>query len=337
MYNKGLVSVITSTYNKAKYLELTLAGFLGQTYKNFEIVVVDDGSTDDTQDIIKMYSDRIDIKYFWQEHQGIAIARNNALELAKGDYIIVIDDDRIPCPEFIYEHKMHLDTDEKVLCIGKEGTILSIFYPDVLLDFNSKIKMFRDYPILQKVNYFELMNVDNICNDFQHTVERCFMNYTSNSLQIEEYGKDLTELYLAWSRAYGGNISFKRSMCSKDVYYDVQYIGYGMEDIDFSYQFYLQGFKYIYLRKAINYHQEHPRGIDEGRSMYKNVSYFFEKYQTLETLLLKMDWERKLTFSEVNSFLKVLSKYNDILDKAINEFSIRNKELGKVVQEEVYN
>lgn len=321
--NESLVSIITSTYNKAKYLELTLAGFVCQTYKNFEIVVVDDGSTDDTQKIIKEYADKINIVYFRQENQGIASARNTALKLARGDYIIVIDDDRIPCPEFVYEHKRQLDINEKVLCIGKEGNVLSVFREGVILDFNNKIKIFQEYPILQEVKYYELLNADDIIKDFQYAIRRCFLEYTSNSLQMEEYEKNFAEFYFAWSRAYGGNISFRRSMCKEEIYYDTQYVGYGMEDIDFSYQFYLQGFKYIYVEKAVNYHQEHPRGADEGRSMYKNVSYFFKKYQTLETILLKMDWENKLTFNDVNSFLKILCKFYDTLEEAIKEFGKR--------------
>jgi len=76
------VSVIIPTYNRVYYLINAIKSVLDQTYKNFEIIVIDDGSVDDTRNIIKKYDE---IKYFYVNHVG--------LENAKGEYIAFLDSD----------------------------------------------------------------------------------------------------------------------------------------------------------------------------------------------------------------------------------------------------
>ncbi len=93
---KDLISVVIPAYNCGKYIPETLDSILNQTYRNFEIVVVDDGSTDDTQEALRPYSGKI--KYFHQKNGGLANARNRGLELAKGSYLALCDGDDIWLP-----------------------------------------------------------------------------------------------------------------------------------------------------------------------------------------------------------------------------------------------
>jgi len=85
-----LVSVIIAVYNGEKYINEAIESVLNQTYRNIELIVVDDGSTDSTANIVKRYKD---IKYIFQEHKGKYAARNLAMENAHGDYITFIDAD----------------------------------------------------------------------------------------------------------------------------------------------------------------------------------------------------------------------------------------------------
>ncbi|MEL6562461.1 MAG: glycosyltransferase family 2 protein [Bacteroidota bacterium] len=88
-----LVSVLMITYNRANYLEESINSVLYQTYSNLEIVVLDDGSTDDTQVVIKRISDER-LKYHRINHIGlISKVRNESLKLASGEYIAFIDSD----------------------------------------------------------------------------------------------------------------------------------------------------------------------------------------------------------------------------------------------------
>ena len=87
------VSVIIPAYNGDRYIKDAIAGILAQTYTDYEIIVVDDGSTDNTPQIVQQYGDKI--KYFSQANQGVAASRNLGLAVAEGEYISFLDQDDI--------------------------------------------------------------------------------------------------------------------------------------------------------------------------------------------------------------------------------------------------
>lgn len=91
------VSVIIPAYNRAFIIGQTIDSVLQQTYGNYEIIVVDDGSTDNTYEALKPYWDKI--RYEYKENGGIASARNRGLELAQGEYIAFLDSDDFWKPE----------------------------------------------------------------------------------------------------------------------------------------------------------------------------------------------------------------------------------------------
>lgn len=92
-----LVSVITPTYNRAKFLKEAISSILNQDYPNFELIVVDDGSIDETASIIDDYGNRI--KYIRIAHQGVSRARNVGISQAKGELISFLDSDDIWRPK----------------------------------------------------------------------------------------------------------------------------------------------------------------------------------------------------------------------------------------------
>ena len=86
------ISVIIPTFNYGKYIERAIDSILTQTYQDFEIIVVDDGSTDNTKEIIRSKkSDKI--RYFYQENKGAPAARNKGIVESKGKYIAFLDAD----------------------------------------------------------------------------------------------------------------------------------------------------------------------------------------------------------------------------------------------------
>ena len=92
--DEDLISIIVPVYNVEKYLEQCLESLLNQTYKNIEIIVVNDGSTDQSLDILNKYSFKDNrIKLYSQKNQGISAARNTALEHINGKYIMFVDSD----------------------------------------------------------------------------------------------------------------------------------------------------------------------------------------------------------------------------------------------------
>ena len=86
-----LVSVVVTAYNHGRYIQETLRSVFAQTYSNFEVIVVDDGSTDDTSIKLQAFKDRI--LYVHQENQGVAASRNAGVQKAKGEFIALLDGD----------------------------------------------------------------------------------------------------------------------------------------------------------------------------------------------------------------------------------------------------
>jgi glycosyltransferase involved in cell wall biosynthesis len=93
------VSICIPTYNRKEYLKETLESIFAQTYQDYEIIVVDDGSTDGTEEMIRKIS--APITYHWQENGGDAAARNKLIQLARGKYISFIDSDDLLFPDAI--------------------------------------------------------------------------------------------------------------------------------------------------------------------------------------------------------------------------------------------
>jgi glycosyltransferase involved in cell wall biosynthesis len=89
------VSVILPTYNCARYLPESVESVLSQTCKYIELIVVDDGSTDNTKEVMDRYALRPEVAYVYQGHAGLPAARNAGLEKASGEYIAFIDADDI--------------------------------------------------------------------------------------------------------------------------------------------------------------------------------------------------------------------------------------------------
>ena len=121
----SLVSVVIPTFNRRDYITTALDSVLAQTYKDYEIVIIDDGSSDDTKEVLKPYQD--DIRYFYQENRGISGARNRGIRESRGDYIALLDSDDYWLPE-----KLKCQTDrikEEPEC-GMVATRCSSIAPD---------------------------------------------------------------------------------------------------------------------------------------------------------------------------------------------------------------
>jgi len=101
------VSVIIPTYNREKYIVETLQSVFAQTFTDYEVIVIDDGSTDNTSDVLKPYLDRI--VYLRKPNGGQGSARNAGIKMAKGAYIAFLDSDDLWMPEKLLLQVGYLD------------------------------------------------------------------------------------------------------------------------------------------------------------------------------------------------------------------------------------
>ncbi|QIT56556.1 glycosyltransferase family 2 protein [Aquisalimonas sp. 2447] len=93
-----LISIVTPTFNRAGYLPVAIDSVLAQTFPNLEYLIVDDGSTDNTSDVVNSYDDER-IRYFRQENQGQSVARNVGIENSRGEFVCFLDSDDAWVPE----------------------------------------------------------------------------------------------------------------------------------------------------------------------------------------------------------------------------------------------
>jgi len=97
MSDKPTVSVVIPAYNAERYIGETLQSVLAQTYRDFEVVVVDDGSTDGTREIVRRYGERV--RLIEQPNSGPSAARNRGIREARGEFIAFVDSDDLWLPE----------------------------------------------------------------------------------------------------------------------------------------------------------------------------------------------------------------------------------------------
>ena len=151
---KELITVIINVYNGEKFLKKCIDSVINQTYKNLEILIINDGSTDKTLDICKSYKDER-IKIITTKNQGVSLSRNVGIDNAKGEYLYFIDAD-----DFI-----ELDTIEYLHSLCKNYNCdLSTCNPLVIFDYNftqkkekEKISILNSYDMLKKVLLLENM------------------------------------------------------------------------------------------------------------------------------------------------------------------------------------
>ncbi len=93
------VSVVIPTYNSAKYLPQAINSVLQQTYSDYELIIINDGSTDNTPEVIQPYLELATVRYFSQENLGVSAARNRGLKEAQGELIAFLDADDIYFPD----------------------------------------------------------------------------------------------------------------------------------------------------------------------------------------------------------------------------------------------
>jgi len=155
-----LFTVFTPTYNRAYTLSRVYDSLKAQTYRNFEWLIVDDGSTDNTCTLVKHWQEaEFPIRYIWQENQGKHVAFNRAVREAKGKLFLTFDSDDACVPEALERFKYHWDSipaEQRkqfsavtVLCKNQQGELVGNSFPfDVFvsnsIDIHAKHQVFGE-------------------------------------------------------------------------------------------------------------------------------------------------------------------------------------------------
>lgn len=113
-----MISIITPTYNRELLLKTTIQSILNQTYKNWELIVVDDGSTDNTAQMMQQYLADERIKYIKKENSGQADSLNKGALYARGDFITFLDSDDEAYPNWLEKVCEHIKDNTGIVCVG---------------------------------------------------------------------------------------------------------------------------------------------------------------------------------------------------------------------------
>lgn len=173
-------SIIVPTYNREKYLYKCINSVLDQTYDKFELIIIDDGSTDNTEKLVKKYHDKR-ISYFKNDNNGIGYSRNFGIDKAKGDYIFFLDSD-----DYLEEYML-----EEVSKHIKDNDILIFNYKE-FFESNNNI-LLNSYPkfdgyTLKK--HPELINIINLgpCNKiFSRKLFQSKQNRFPTDIKYEDF------------------------------------------------------------------------------------------------------------------------------------------------------
>ena len=117
------VSIIIPTYNCARYIGRALDSVCAQTYKDYEILVVDDGSTDDTKDVVMQYGRKV--TYLYQQNRGVSAARNHAILKANGELLAYLDADDMWYPEKLERQVAFLDVHQECGMVHSEMSVIN--------------------------------------------------------------------------------------------------------------------------------------------------------------------------------------------------------------------
>ena len=158
------VSVVVAAYNYARYLPMAVDSILAQTYRDFEIIVVDDGSTDNTQAVVLPYINANAIRYFRQINSGQAVAKNMGIKESRGEYVAFLDADDIWFPAKL----------EKQMPLFSKAEIGVVYSKRVLIDKNHNESPFS-HPKLYRGRVLDHIFIDNFVGFSSAVVrKKCF-------------------------------------------------------------------------------------------------------------------------------------------------------------------
>ena len=139
-------TIFIPTFNRSRTLDRTLESVAAQTYRDFEVVIIDDGSEDDTRQLVQRWQKRADfpLRYYWQENQGKFAAHNNAIACASGYFFVLLDSDDRLLPSALERFDFHwrsIPDDQKDsfagvegLCLDHDGKIYGDRFPSDVID-----------------------------------------------------------------------------------------------------------------------------------------------------------------------------------------------------------
>ncbi len=159
-------SIIIPTYNRAAFLPKAIESVLSQTFTDWELIIVDDGSTDNTKDVVSQYSDSR-ITYIYQKNAERSAARNNGITHSVGEYVLFLDSDDYYLSNFLEDLNSEIE---------KNGNESCLYFHNVLIEHDGKQQPFADPLPNEEKNILNfLFNESRVIGVCQAAIAKCFL------------------------------------------------------------------------------------------------------------------------------------------------------------------
>lgn len=244
------ISVIVPTYNRAELLHRTLDALRRQTLDRgrFEVVVVDDGGSDDAEDVVRSFSRDLDVKYFWQEDAGFRAgkARNIGTAIATGKYVVYVDTGVLLGSQTLEAH----------LRIHRSAS-----YPTVVVGY---VYGFESDPevVTATVGLVERADVD-----VDETIRLLHAHgaFDVREKQYLELGENITGWPAPFDVFWTCHTSAEREEVLAAGLFDESFISWGGEDVDLGVRLFQRNNLFVMDRSARSFHWPHPQEVDSLR------------------------------------------------------------------------
>jgi glycosyltransferase involved in cell wall biosynthesis len=172
-----MVTVVIPMFNVEKYIEKCIISVLGQTFKNFEVICVDDGCSDNTLNILKQFTDPR-IRLIKQQNRGLAGARNTGIQAARGIFIALLDSDDCWASQKLTKHVAHLNNNPQV----------GVSYcASLFIDENNNIMGTGQFPKLTQINFRDILCRNPVGNGSAAVIRKRLL--TDISTKSREQGR----------------------------------------------------------------------------------------------------------------------------------------------------
>ncbi|MBD1582910.1 glycosyltransferase [Pseudoalteromonas sp. S16_S37] len=263
------ISVVIPTYNRSLLLNLTLNSLVRQTLNNdlFEVIVVDDGSSDDTSEIVQSFANRLQVKYLFQEDLGfrVARARNLGITCASFEHILFIDSGVLIAPDCLQSHLSNFATREVDVQIG-------LCYG------------FEEHKISDLAQCQQRLSDPDIFSDSEFLAQ--YKDCRDAFLAQQHYC--LEQIYEPWLIFWTCHASCKTDALYAIGGFDETFTSWGGEDVELALRLQNLGYKFAINASAQAIHYPHHKDQNAvKRSAKKNIEYIHNKHCTVATLLLQ--------------------------------------------------
>lgn len=246
------VSIIIPVYNRKEILGKTLAGILHQTYpiNLIEVIIADDGSSDNPEELITKFQPFFDIKYVFQEDLGFraSAVRNLGVSQASHENLIFLDCDMLPLPKLVESMMQWLYVSKKVILIGHRRFVSTdAFSIDQCIE---SIEPLIDLPDINSENKVVQKGSKGVTVDWREKIY-------SETNQLKRAGAHVFRTFCS------GNVGFSREIWDQIGGFDEDFNHWGGEDTEFGFRAYNNGNWFVPINEALALHQEPPGGENE--------------------------------------------------------------------------